>query len=66
LEGTAGTAGTAGKKYLLLGKSCVLDAICSYMYPSEYKVAAPTDKAANNVKGTTLHQLLDIKVEKHA
>jgi ATP-dependent DNA helicase PIF1 len=32
--------------------------------PSEYKVAAPTGKAANNVKGTTLHTLLNIKVEK--
>ena len=47
LEGTAGT-----------GKSHVINAMCARLPSDQYRVCAPTGKAANNVLGRTIHNLL--------
>jgi ATP-dependent DNA helicase PIF1 len=49
LEGTAGT-----------GKSHVLNALCHRLPENSFKVVAATGKAANNVLGRTIHELLSI------
>lgn len=38
----------------------MVNAICTYLNEDEYRVVAPTGKAANNIYGQTYHSLLGI------
>jgi hypothetical protein len=43
-----------------LGKTHLINAICTFLNEEEYRVVAPTGKAANNILGQTYHSLLGI------
>jgi hypothetical protein len=56
-----GTAGTGIHKLLIKSKqNHLINAICSFLNDEEYRVVAPTGKAANNILGQTYHSLLRI------